>query len=80
MAIHHTPAKTAFISAALGTVATALCCFTPILVSVLGALGVGFLTPYLAYVLLPAIAVLLIVTVRSYRKRRQGQGVSGLSM
>jgi hypothetical protein len=55
MALPHPAAKTACISAALGTMATACCCFTLILVGVLGVLGVGFLTPSLDDVLLPAI-------------------------
>ena len=41
----------------LGTLATALCCFTPILVVLLGAVGLSALTGYLDYVLLPATAV-----------------------
>ena len=49
----------------------ALCCFTPLLVITLGMVGVGFLTPYLDYVLLPALVVMVMVTVISYRKWRQ---------
>jgi hypothetical protein len=41
----------------LGTLATALCCLTPILVVLLGAVGLSALTGYLDYVLLPATAV-----------------------
>ena len=37
-----------------GTVLVALCCFTPILVVLLGTLGLTALTGYLDYVLLPA--------------------------
>jgi hypothetical protein len=40
----------------IGAVVTALCCFTPALVLLLGALGLGALTGYLDYVLLPALA------------------------
>jgi len=67
-------AKKAFISAMVGTVLVALCCFTPVLVIVLSLLGVSFLTPYLDYVLLPALAVLLIVTIMAYRKWQHAQG------
>jgi hypothetical protein len=35
---------------------------------------VSFLTPYLDYVLLPALVVLLIVTVLAYRKWQRAQG------
>ena len=66
--------KKAFISAVVGTVLVALCCFTPVLVLVLSVLGVGFLTPYLDYVLFPALVVMLIVTVLAYRKWQRAQG------
>ncbi|MEX2469827.1 MAG: mercury resistance system transport protein MerF [Pseudohongiellaceae bacterium] len=40
----------------VGTVIAALCCFTPILVILLGVVGLSALTGYLDYVLLPALA------------------------
>jgi hypothetical protein len=43
----------------LGTLAAALCCFTPVLVVLLGTLGLSALTGYLDYVLLPAIAIFI---------------------
>jgi mercuric ion transport protein len=61
-------------AAAIGTAVVALCCFTPLLVLVLGLVGLSFLTPSLDYVLLPALVVLLVVTVVSYRKWRKAQG------
>lgn len=49
-----------FIAAASGTAVVALCCFTLLLVTVFGIVGLSFLTPYLDdYVLLPALMVLL---------------------
>jgi mercuric ion transport protein len=60
--------KTSFMAAAIGTAVAALCCFTAVLVIVFGAIGLSSLTPYLDYVLLPALAVLLVVTVVSYQK------------
>ena len=63
--------RRSFIAAAVGTAVVALCCFTPLLVIALGLVGVSFLTPYLDYVLLPALAVLLVVTVVSYRRWKQ---------
>ncbi len=65
--------KTSCIAAAIGTAVVALCCFTPVLVIVLGLVGVTALTPHLDYVLLPALVVLLVVTVVSYQKWRQTQ-------
>lgn len=38
-----------------GAAVTALCCFTPILVGLLGLVGLGAVTGYLDYVLLPAL-------------------------
>jgi mercuric ion transport protein len=57
-----------FIAALVGTGVVALCCFTPILVLALGVVGLSAMTPYLDYVLFPALAVLILVTVRAYRK------------
>lgn len=64
-------AKKGFIAAIIGTALVALCCFTPLLVVVLGAIGLGVLTSYLDYVLLPALVVMIIVTLISYRRWRR---------
>jgi mercuric ion transport protein len=63
--------RQSFIAAVVGSAVVALCCFTPLLVIALGLVGVGFLTPYLDYVLLPALVVLLVVTVLSYWRWKQ---------
>ena len=47
--------KTLLRVSVIGTVLVALCCFTPILVVLLGTLGLTALTGYLDYVLLPAL-------------------------
>jgi hypothetical protein len=47
----------------VGTVLAALCCFTPILVVLLGALGLAALTGYLDYVLYPALAFFIGLTI-----------------
>ncbi|MEQ8332474.1 mercury resistance system transport protein MerF [Nisaea sp.] len=39
----------------LGTVVTAICCFTPVLVVLMGAIGLSWATGYLDLVLLPAL-------------------------
>lgn len=46
-----------------GTVITALCCFTPILVIALGAAGLSAWLGWLDYVLLPALAFFIALTV-----------------
>ena len=54
----------------VGTILSALCCFTPILVWVLPALGLSAVLTYLDFVLLPALVVFLIITVLGYRQWR----------
>lgn len=67
------PSKVPFFSAALGTVVVALCCFTPLLVSLLGVLGLAMFTAYLDIVLLPALVLLAVLTVLAYRRWRHAQ-------
>lgn len=60
---------------AVGTIAAALCCFTPVLVVLLGALGLSAWLAWLDYVLLPALIVFAgltaIVWARWMKARRQ---------
>lgn len=60
-----------FIAALVGTGVVALCCLTPALVILLAALGLTAFTPYLDYVLLPALAVFVILAVIAYRTWRK---------
>lgn len=46
-----------------GTVIAALCCFTPVLVILLGVVGLSGLIGYLDYVLLPALAAFIVITI-----------------
>jgi mercuric ion transport protein len=69
--------KRSLLAAAGGTAVVALCCFTPLLVLVLGLVGLSAVTPYLDYVLFPALAVLLGVTGVSYQKWRKTQSRLG---
>jgi mercuric ion transport protein len=55
----------------IGTALAALCCFTPLLVLLLGAVGLGALTGYLDYVLVPALVFFIGLTIYAlYRKSR----------
>ena len=54
----------------IGALAAAVCCFTPILVALLGAVGMSAATDYLDYVLLPAIAIFLAISIYAYRRRK----------
>jgi mercuric ion transport protein len=51
---------------------TAVCCFTPILIAVLGLVGLAALTPYLDYLILPALGLFLILIITGlWQKNRQ---------
>ncbi|MDT8444435.1 MAG: mercury resistance system transport protein MerF [Desulfuromonadales bacterium] len=62
------PYRKRFIAALVGTGVVALCCFTPVLVVLLTAVGLAAFTPYLDWVLLPTLLILIVITIRSYRK------------
>tara|TARA_B100000959_G_scaffold143698_1_gene150837 strand:- start:393 stop:668 length:276 start_codon:yes stop_codon:yes gene_type:complete len=47
----------------IGTVISAVCCFTPLLVVLLGVAGLGALTGYLDYILLPALSLFVIIMI-----------------
>lgn len=55
----------------IGSGLVALCCFTPILVVLLGVVGLGAITVYLDYVLLPALAGFIGLAL--YRLLRRNQ-------
>ncbi|MDE2155752.1 MAG: mercury resistance system transport protein MerF [Xanthomonadaceae bacterium] len=55
----------------IGSVLVALCCFTPVLVILLAAVGLSALTGYLDEVLLPALVLFIGLTIHAlWRKRR----------
>ena len=60
-----------FVASVISTMLVAVCCFTPLLVVILGAIGLSAFIPYLDFVLLPAFAILLIVTIVSFIKWRK---------
>ncbi len=57
----------------VGTVLAVLCCATPVLVLLLGAIGLSALTGYLDYVLLPALVLFVGITVYALWKRQRAQ-------
>lgn len=65
--------KTLLTTGAVGTGVAALCCFTPVLVILLGAVGLLALVGYLDYVLLPALACFLGLTAYALYRRRKAQ-------
>ena len=55
----------------VGTIIAGLCCFTPLLVILLGALGLSAAIGVLDYVLLPALAFFIALTVFALWKRKR---------
>jgi hypothetical protein len=53
-----------------GTALAALCCFTPVLVVLLGVVGLSALSGYLDYVLLPALLIFLAIIVYALARRK----------
>ena len=47
----------------IGTIIAALCCSTPILVLLLSAIGLGAVSVYLDYILLPLLAGFALLTI-----------------
>ncbi|MBO9463306.1 mercury resistance system transport protein MerF (plasmid) [Labrenzia sp. 5N] len=58
----------------IGTVIAALCCFTPVIVVLFGAVGLSAFVGVLDYVLLPALLAFVLLTVyalvRNARRQR----------
>jgi len=54
----------------IGTIAAAVCCFTPVLVVLLGTVGLAAAIGWLDYVLLPALVIFLGLTAFALWKRR----------
>jgi mercuric ion transport protein len=55
----------------VGTVVAALCCFTPVLVVLLGAVGLSAMTGYFDYVAIPALLSFAAITIYAVFKRRK---------
>ncbi len=53
----------------IGSVILALCCFTPVLVVLLTAVGLAAMIGMLDYVLLPALGIFIVITLYALAKR-----------
>ncbi|KAF0677168.1 mercury resistance system transport protein MerF [Profundibacterium mesophilum] len=58
-------------SGLIGTAIVALCCFTPVLVILLGAVGLSAMLGWLDIVLLPALAVFIGITLYALWRRQR---------
>ncbi|MFN3723981.1 MAG: mercury resistance system transport protein MerF [Paracoccaceae bacterium] len=57
----------------VGTVIAALCCFTPVLVILLGVVGLSAVLSWIDYVLFPALAFFIALTVYAVWRRQWRQ-------
>ena len=53
----------------IGSAVAAVCCFTPVLVVLVGAVGLSVLVGYLDYVLFPALAIFVGITIYAFVRR-----------
>lgn len=54
-----------------GTVIAAVCCFTPVLVVLLGAVGLSAWLGWLDYVLMPSLALFAAITLYALIRRKR---------
>ncbi len=59
----------------VGTVVAAVCCFTPVLVVLLGAIGLAGAIGLLDYVLFPSLALFLGILVYALWKRQTARSI-----
>ncbi len=57
----------------IGTGIMALCCFTPILVVLVGVVGLSAITGYLDYVLFPALGFFILLTAYALIRRARAK-------
>ena len=55
----------------IGTVIVALCCFTPVLVVLFGAVGLAAVVGYLDAVLFPALGLFILLTLYALWRRQK---------
>ena len=65
--------KTLLTTGVIGTAIAALCCFTPLLVVGLGAVGLSAALGWLDYVLLPALVFFIALTIYAIYRRQKGK-------
>ena len=57
----------------VGTIVTAICCFTPFLVIVFGLAGLSSLIVYLDVILFPLLAIFIGITIYALWKKSKSQ-------
>ncbi|WP_349409822.1 mercury resistance system transport protein MerF [Pseudalkalibacillus sp. SCS-8] len=57
----------------IGTITILICCFTPVLVILFGAVGLSFLIGYLDLIVFPALGIFIGLTIFAYSKYKKGE-------
>lgn len=57
----------------IGTVIAVLCCFTPLLVILFGAIGLSAWVGHLDAILLPSLAFFVVLSIYALLKKKQGR-------
>ena len=65
--------STLFKTGIIGSATALLCCFTPVLVILFGAIGLAAWVGHLDAVLMPALVFFLGLTVYAYTKKEKGE-------
>ena len=66
--------KKLFTTGITGPVVAALCCFTPVLVILFGAIGLSAWLGWIDYVLFPALGIFVLLTIYAvYQRSRQSE-------
>lgn len=60
----------------IGTIIAALCCFTPVLVVLFGAVGLAAVVGYLDVVLFPALGIFILLTIYALWRKNAGNSES----
>lgn len=60
--------KTLLKTGIIGSIITAICCVTPVLGILAGFMGLSMVVPYLDFVLLPALAIFVMITLYAVYK------------
>ncbi|MBO9509590.1 MULTISPECIES: mercury resistance system transport protein MerF [Thalassospira] len=68
--MHH---NTIFKTGVTGTIVTAICCFTPILVVTFGAFGLSAWLGWIDYVLIPGLILFIALVLYGYRQRNRAR-------
>lgn len=64
------PSSQIFRVGIIGTIVTAVCCFTPVLPFILSAIGISRFVGYLDMVLMPLLAIFAGIAIFGFLKRR----------